>query len=75
MLKTLTQDSVFTDLQNTAGWDTTEGGKDQSQMQSNLYLSTAAHSELLEGADVINKQVHQPESVWKPHKDEEACGM
>lgn len=32
-------------------------------MQSNLYLSTAAHSELLEGADVINKQVHQPESV------------
>lgn len=44
-------------------------------MQSNLYLSTAAHSELLEGADVINKQVHQPESVWKPHKDEEACGM
>lgn len=27
------------------------------------HLSAATHSELLEGADVIDKQVHQPEFV------------
>lgn len=39
------------------------------------HLSAAAHSELLEGADLIDDQVHQSEFVWKAHKDEEATGV
>lgn len=39
------------------------------------HLSAATYGELLEGADVIDKQVHEPEFVWEAHQDEEASGV
>lgn len=36
------------------------------------HLSAAAHGELLEGADVIDEQVHEAELVGEAHQDEEA---
>lgn len=39
------------------------------------HISAAAHSELLEGADVIDEQVHQPKFVWKANQDEKAGGV
>ncbi len=39
------------------------------------HLSAATHSKLFECVDVIDKQVHQPEFVWKAYQDEEACGV
>ncbi len=39
------------------------------------YLPAAGHCELLEGTDVIDEQVHQPEFVRKAHQDEEASGV
>lgn len=36
------------------------------------HLSATAHGELLEGADVIDEQVHEAELVGEARQDEEA---